>query len=191
MRIELRAATDAPMEVISQAAGTCYGKTDFPDKRVVSCYKAGHMSVFEHASVTFHVEGISRTCSHQLVRHRIASFSQRSGRYCRTDSDDWYVTPDAFSGRLKGFYDDSMRRAMRDYQDAMKAGVKPEDARFLLPEACKTEITVTMNCRELFHFLDLRQSPRSQWEIRELANALDEALRGLPGWRQLMELRDE
>lgn len=194
MEVSIIAATNDPMEVISKAAGTCYGKHDVSAKRVESCFKAGHMSVFEHVSATFRVEGISRACSHQLVRHRLASYSQRSQRYCKVavGSGDWYVVPPCFQETkfMRDYFEQDMEGAARDYLGALDLGVKPEDARYMLPEATKTEIVVTMNCRELFHFLDVRQDKRAQWEIRELACEMERALRIEPDWQALMELRD-
>ena len=201
MQVTVSAATKRPMEVISKAAGMCYGKSDYSAKRVKTCCQSGHMSVFEHASVTFEVDGISRACSHQLVRHRIGvAFSQRSHRYCKVDvdSDDWYVVPNWFEDgwvnncSMRQAFESSMENAAIDYQNAIESGCKPEDARYLLPEATKTAITVTMNARELFHFLDVRQDSRAQWEIRELANEMERAARDFNGqWAELMAIREE
>lgn len=196
MKITVIQATPKPLEVISRAAGTCYGKDDTKEKRVENCFKANHMSVFEHASITFKVEGISRACSHQLVRHRIASFSQQSQRYCKIDvnNDDWYVTPPSIedlSMRDAVAFHIAMQDAGREYLTLIERGVKPEDARYLLPEATKTEIVVTMNLRELYHFLDLRLDKAAQWEIRKLAhNMLLAALEYDFEWGKLMELRN-
>jgi thymidylate synthase (FAD) len=193
MNVEVITATPRPMDVISAAAGCCYGKSNYSEKRVRTCYQAGHMSVFEHASATLRVSGISRACSHQLVRHRLASFNQRSQRYCKVDveSDDWYVVPERFAHDHPAEYAEHMRTCAESYACALRAGVKPEDARYLLPEATKTEIVVTMNVRELFHFLDLRESKAAQWEIRELAGAMVDALSAYDGqWLEVMNLRE-
>lgn len=191
MDVSIINATPSPLHVISQAAGICYGKGDYSFNRVRHCFNHHHMSPFEHATATFLVSGISRACSHQLVRHRLASYNQQSQRYCRIDvsSDDWYVTPPSFPDEFD--FGNSMFIAGCDYEAAILNGIKPEDARYLLPEACKTEIVVSMNVRELFHFLDERQSPGAQWEIHELADAMEEALRrcGDAEWLQLMEMR--
>lgn len=194
MVVSIVSATPHPMDVIAQAAGTCYGKADPNPKRVCSCFKAGHMSVFEHASVTFKVEGISRACSHQLVRHRLASYSQESQRYCKAEFDgEWYVTPPWFQEGQNQMFIDDYRQAMMvaafNYMQGLQAGMKPEDARYLLPEATKTTIVVTMNCRELFHFLDLRQDKSAQWEIRELANEVERSLSAWDQWGELLALR--
>lgn len=190
MEVTILEATKDPVRTISIAAGTCYGKSDISIKRLESCMKAGHMGVFEHAYATFSVKGISRACSHQLVRHRLASFCQESQRYCKVDvsRDDWYVIPEVFMDDRE-WYDDAMRDCAASYLDALDAEVKPEDARYLLPEATKTNLVMTVNCRELFHILDLRQSNRAQWEIRYLANELERKLCELPKWSTVLCIR--
>ena len=194
MKVDIVTATSRPVDVISAAAGTCYGKRDVNPNRVRNCYKSGHMSVFEHATATFFVSGVSRALTHQLVRHRLASFSQMSQRYCKvdTDSSDWYVVPPQFTIDHPVEFAEHMRACAESYKGALRSGMKPEDARYLLPEATKTEITVTMNCRELFHFLDLRQSQAAQWEIRDLAGAMVDALGTYDRqWRELLDMRSD
>lgn len=170
MDVRIITATEKPVDVIALAAGTCYGIQDTNARRVRACFKAGHLSVFEHASVTFRVEGVSRACLAQMTRHRLASYCVESQRYNRYDLTDeyWYVIPEGAADKLTWF-----RKCMRDaasaYQQALNMGIKPEDARYLLPEATKTNLICTMNCRELFHFLDLRTDTAAQWEIRDLA----------------------
>ena len=202
MQVEVITATHRPMDVIAVAAGCCYGKKDKSWKRVRTCFKAGHMSVFEHPCATLYLSGLSRVCSHQLVRHRIGvAFNQQSQRYCEVDvdGDDWYVTPPEFDGGhqdSEGFdidrkwFGDRMYECGRAYTRALEAGIKPEDARYLLGEAACTELVMTMNARELFHFFDLRQSQAAQWEIRDLAHAIEDALMEHDEqWRELMMLR--
>lgn len=173
MRVEVMSHTPAMLDVISRAAGTCYGKGDVSVKRVRNCLKNGHMSVFEHASVTFKVYGISRACSHQLVRHRLASYSQESQRYNRYDllGDGWYVVPPKIKADPVTLdnYHDTMSLLASHYNALLLNGIPPEDARFILPEATKTTIVVTMNLRELHHFIKLRFDSHAQWEIYELA----------------------
>jgi len=177
MKVVIDSWTLDPMRVVGRQAGVCYGRTDPSEIRVRRCFEAGHMSVFEHACVTFLVEGISRACSHQIVRHRMASYCQESQRYCRYDltGDDWYVTPPRME-RVEE-YEDHMRDCARRYMDAVEHGVRPEDARYMLPEATKTRMAVTMNWRELFHFWDLRADDRAQWEVRSVAWAMVKACR--------------
>ena len=199
--VKILSCTPYPLQAISIAAGTCYGKTDISEKRVENCIKAGHESVLEHASATFQISDISRACSHQLVRHRLASYSQQSQRYCKIDTsgDDWYIIPPDILNYedpegvkdLLQYYKHAMSRSAYEYLTALSEGVKPEDARYLLPEACKTEIVVTMNCREFFHFLETRLSHRAQWEIRYLAQEMHDALLGEnEEWKLLMDMYD-
>lgn len=195
MNVTVMSATERPIETISLAAGCCYGKTDVSAKRVASCYRAGHMSVFEHASVTFKVEGISRACMAQLTRHRLTSFaveSQRYNRYDFTDSDDWCVIPPSIEANpeARRLFVDGARKDSLDYTALLEMGVKPEDARYKLPEAMKTNLVMTCNVRELFHILDMREARDAQWEIRDLAKAMREACEGINAeWRELMGVR--
>ncbi|GAG12225.1 unnamed protein product, partial [marine sediment metagenome] len=136
----------------------------------------GHYSALEHASFTFGVEGISRACSHQFVRHRIASFSQKSQRYVTEDGGFDLVMPDsirdsAHPGRFKGL----MAKITDVYELLIKDGVPAEDARFVLPNACETKLVVTMNARELMHLFSKRCCNRAQWEMREVAIQMFEA----------------
>ena len=192
MEVSIISATENPIHVISQCAGTCYGKSDYSFKRVLNCFNKNHMSVFENASITFKIEGISRACSHQLVRHRLASFCQESQRYCKYDfiGDDWYVTPKVFKDANELEYDTYMESLADEYRQALSCGIKPEDARYLLPEATKTNITMTVNVRELFHFLDLRTDKSAQWEIRELAEEMVKQIKDFLGseWQELISL---
>lgn len=171
MQVTIINATQEPESVISECAGVSYGKSDFSKKRIEHCMSNNHMSVFENAIVTFKVEEISRSCSHQLVRHRMASFVQKSQRYTKLEGEDWYVIPQSIIGdipQVDGF-EKFMNSCKEYYNKMLSQGVKPEDARFVLPEATKTDLTVTMNIRELFHFFNLRLDKHAQWEIRKLA----------------------
>ena len=196
MKVTVMTATEKPVDVISLAAGTSYQKDNISYKRVESCVKHRHTSVLEHATITFRIEEISRSCSHQLVRHRLASFVQESQRYCKYDlsDDDWYVVPQEIERdevRLAAFKN-TMKDCGLRYNQLLADGVKPEDARYVLPEATKTSLTMTMNAREFFSMLNLRLSPKAQLEIRELAaNMLDAARNYNEQWNQLMSLYDE
>ena len=131
-------------------------------------------TLLRHAHFTFLVDGISRACSHQLVRHRPASYSQQSQRYVAMKNFP-YVTPDSVKGKSveiegkKYSYDDLMAFIGRFYEALVEEGVPKEDARFVLPNACTTRIVFTMNGEELVHFLRLRTCTRAQWEIRKMA----------------------
>jgi thymidylate synthase (FAD) len=134
----------------------------------------GHGSVVEHASFTFSIEGVSRSMTHQLVRHRIASYTQQSQRYVIYNTLESYVTPPSIAENAdaKKMFDQTLERISQTYQDLLKQKIPKEDARFILPNAAKTNIIVTMNARELRHFFNLRCCARAQWEMREVATEM-------------------
>ncbi len=125
--------------------------------------------LIEHGSATFEISGISRACSHQLVRHRIASYSQESQRYVDMSHPHFVLPYDvANDPEAMEIWNDFMEGVQSTYQALRKRGVKKEDSRFVLPNATATRIVVTMSFRELLHVFHLRISPQAQWEIREL-----------------------
>jgi thymidylate synthase (FAD) len=134
----------------------------------------GHASVIEHASFTFSLEDVSRAMTHQLVRHRIASYTQQSQRYVTYDTLKKYVTPPSIvnSTEAKEIFEETLKNISDAYQKLLNIGIPKEDARYILPNAAKTNIIVTMNARELHHFFNLRCCARSQWEIREAAKEM-------------------
>ena len=169
MQVTLIQATPNPIETISKIASICYDSDPKnPLGLVKHLYKNGHHSVFEHIYFTFKIEGISRACSHQLVRHRHCSFTQRSQRYCSEDGFD-YVTPD--TANPVHFMVDmaSIKSLYKSYQDN---GVPNEDARYILPNACATSLYLSCNLSELIHIANERLCTRAQWEIRELVKQM-------------------
>ena len=175
MQVSIMSYTRSPYYNISKAAGICYGKFDSSRKRVMRCFENDHMSVFEHSSVTFLVEGISRACTHQLVRHRLASFSQASQRYIK--GVDAIIIPKTINDdeELREKYIKMFSKALDLYWEIIDAGIPAEDARYIIPTGVTSDIVVTMNIRELFHFFDLRMDSHAQWEIRDLALKMYEA----------------
>ena len=178
MKVTLLRCTEDPLGLISEAYRLCYASMpkdnhEEEDKFIKACIKNEHTSPIEHASATFLVEGISRTCSHQLVRHRLASYTQESQRYVNAQ-DSKYVVPRAVIEKKDLFeqFKRSLILAELTYKDLVKAGVKKEDARFILPQAIHTKIMVTMNFRALRNLFNLRLDKRAQWEIREVATAM-------------------
>ena len=183
MNIELIAFTPSPESVCDLGARVCVSEgIPEPDedlKALGHALASGHESVLEHATFTFAIEGISRACSHQLVRHRLASYSQQSQRYVNMDGFE-YVTPPSIDSEvwIKNNYDyvqtyNTMMDSIRAwYVSMIKAGIPEEDARYILPNACKTNIVVTMNARELRHFFSLRCCERAQWEIKQVAEMM-------------------
>jgi len=200
LKVILLAHTPHPEATIAMAAKLCYSPSDIEalkektaakDQKgfVEKLMKMGHMSPIEHASFTFAVEGISRACSHQLVRHRLASYSQQSQRYVSEESGFDYIIPEAIRGdaELERYFVDVMARAQKAYNHIVKKlnkkGIKGEaanqDARFVLPNACETKIMITMNARELLHFFRQRCCNRAQWEIREMAIVMLKLVKGI------------
>ena len=136
------------------------------DKLLKHLLDSGHLSPFEHASFTFSIQGISRVTSHQLVRHRLASYTQQSQRYVSLKKLE-YVTPSKISAqtKLRIKYDEAIQASYRLYGEMLEAGIPSEDARYVLPQAVQTQVVVTMNARELMHACSLRLCLRAQWEI--------------------------
>ncbi len=140
---------------------------------------SGHLSTLEHAGFTFGIDGISRACSHQLVRHRLASYSQQSQRYVRFSSEKGFIIPPRIAENEKALavFKEAVAGAARAYERLVELGAEQglgkeavqEDARFVLPNAAETRIVVTMNARELRHFFQVRCCRRAQWEINRLA----------------------
>ena len=171
MKVTLIQATPSPIETIAQIASICYDSDPKdPMKLVKHLYKGGHHSVFEHIYFTFKIEGISRACSHQLVRHRHCSFTQRSQRYCSEDGFV-YVKPASIHDASM---DVAMGRAFGHYIGCQSNGVPNEDARYILPNACATSLYMSCNLRELIHLANERLCTRAQWEIRDLVKAMCE-----------------
>lgn len=132
--------------------------------------KSGHHSVLEHASFTYAIEGISRVATHQLVRHRLASYSQQSQRYTKIKRDNFVIPPSIEqNGKAEREYKDFIDKSIELYNRLIEMGIKKEDARFIIPQGVSSNIVVTMNARELLHFFTLRCCVRAQWEIREAA----------------------
>lgn len=190
MDVRVLAHTPEPLRVLYTAARTCYSagrpselwEENPPRERmerlIRQIVESGHHSILEHVSFTFALEGLSRACSHQLVRHRLASYSQQSQRYVRGPFP--YVTPVSWE-QAGGDLAERYRRAMADldrlYAEALAAGIPPEDARFVLPQAATTNLTMSMNLRELIHVVGLRTCVRAQWEIQDLFGRVAAAVR--------------
>ncbi len=190
MNVELLYHTPDPERAIATAARLCYAPVGaaelmetMPPERVQSVLStimsSGHFSTLEHASYTFAIDGVSRALTHQLVRHRIASFNQQSQRYVKFTGDISVVKPGSVSGNAEAeaVFDEAIAAAVDAYHKLLDAGVPAEDARYLLPNAAESKIVVTMNVRELLHFFSLRCCNRAQWEIREMSRRMLELAR--------------
>lgn len=190
MQVELLYHTPDPERAIATAARLCYAPVGaaelmetMPEEKVRSVLttimKSGHFSTLEHASYTFAIDGVSRALTHQLVRHRLASFNQQSQRYVKFKDGIEVVIPHTIEedADAKRVFDEAMDHAAEAYKKLIDAGIPAEDARFVLPNAAETKIVVTMNVRELLHFFNLRCCNRAQWEIRELAHKMLELVK--------------
>lgn len=190
MNVELLYHTENPERAIATAARLCYAPVGaselmetMPEERVRSVLStimgSGHFSTLEHASYTFAIEGVSRALTHQLVRHRIASFNQQSQRYVKFKDGVPVVTPHTVQDdpAAKAVFDQAIDACVQAYGKLLEAGIPAEDARYLLPNAAESKIVVTMNVRELLHFFSNRCCNRAQWEIRELAHRMLELVR--------------
>ena len=188
LQVTLLSHTPDPEKTCALAARTCYSALGYEELRALVEEKdqaaflrrivaSGHLSVLEHASFTFGISGVSRALLAQVTRHRIASFSVQSQRYVSLDKGFCYIVPP----RIKALGADAEKEFARQMDEMQRWYVEwqerlggsgegsNEDARFVLPNACETHITMTMNARELLHFFSLRCCNRAQWEIREMA----------------------
>ena len=174
MMIQLVAITPNPEKVIERAGRVCWrteGKIsdDSSELFIKGLIKRGHESVLEHASATFEVSGVSRALTHQLVRARVASYSQESQRYVGQDGFEYVVPPKVEESTIaKEAYLNAMRQIQSAYRELLGLGIPGEDARMVLPNACHSKIVVTMNMREFRHTIRLRCEKHAQWEIRYL-----------------------
>lgn len=200
MKVSLLTYTPEPEKLVAAAARLCYSNKEvseimdnFTDEKIEEfidkLVSLGHESPLEHVSFTFGIEGISRACSLQLVRHRIASYSQKSQRYVK-ENNFYYIKPDSLKnfeanieiiGTIDGeqkkveipFSFDTLMDLINDwYAQALLSKIEPEDARMVLPNACCTSIIVTMNARTLLNFFKHRDCNRAQWEIRAVAREM-------------------
>lgn len=160
----------APAELLSKSSG----EREKAMKLLREIIKSGHISVTEHASFTFSISGVSRALTHELVRHRLASYTQQSQRYVQVSGEDAFIIPPTVIGNEKTskLFRQCLSDIKKNYDELIQLGVPVEDARYILPNATKATIVVTMNCRELLHFFSLRCCERAQWEIRELAELM-------------------
>lgn len=182
MEVKLVSYTFNPIEKIEIAASTCYNSKPTKGAIMRHCYKSGHHSVLEFADFHFKISGVSRALTHQLVRHRMASFAQRSQRYCEEDGFNFVIPPTIQNNpEALNVFNDVIDVIKDGYGHLLEMGIPAEDARFLLPNACASEINVKMNLRELIHFMNERLCTCAQWEIRNLAKMMrDEVLKVCP-----------
>jgi thymidylate synthase (FAD) len=190
LQLTLLQHTPDPDRAVAVAGRLCYAPVSAADlkdemsaedvaKLVRILVRSGHHSALEHASFTFAVDGVSRACTHQLVRHRVASYNQQSQRYVRFGQADSFIVPPSIAANADALqvFLDAMEQARVSYDRLVDLGLAEgrskesvqEDARFVLPNAAETKIVATMNARELRHFFQVRCCRRAQWEINALA----------------------
>ncbi|MFH1546665.1 MAG: FAD-dependent thymidylate synthase, partial [Patescibacteria group bacterium] len=186
MKVTLLSHTIDPEAVVAAAINQCYSAKGGEElKENISAEKrerligivmnSGHLSTIEHASFTFAVEGVSRALTHQLVRHRVASFSQQSQRYVKFKNGEFnYIIPPKISAdkNLKKKFEQKIEGLGRFYEEMLNSKIPAEDARSILPNACETKIVFTMNARSLLNFFEHRLCIRAQQEIREMAGKM-------------------
>lgn len=181
MKVTLISYTKDPEKIVAAAIRQCYSadsavnmKSKLTDTERAKLIKmvigTGHTSTIEHVSFTFAIEGVSRVLTHELVRHRIASYSQQSQRYINGKNFVYVVPPTiAAKKKTRELFNQTIKDLGEKYQKLIDLGVPKEDARFLLPNATDVKIVITMNARSLFNFLSRRMCNRAQWEIRTMA----------------------
>lgn len=208
MKVELLNCTPHGEMTIAQAGKLCYSpvgveeiKKDLSEEEISSYIQMlinlGHLSPLEHVSMTFAVEGVSRSLTHQLVRHRLASYSQQSQRYVKLDNFEYIIPPaieedveakkifieameadkEAYGKLVDKLYEKNYIRNLEKGLSEKKAKSQAEkkaieDARYVFPNACETKIVLTMNARTLLHFFEVRCCNRAQWEIRQMATEM-------------------
>lgn len=192
MKVALLQHTPDPEMTVALAARLCYSPVAIDELKqrlsgadirtfLDKIMSLGHQSVLEHASFTFGIEGISRVTSHQLVRHRVASYSQQSQRYVSHKERFAAVIPPSIGERpdVLARFEAQLQALHQAYAEMVEAGIPAEDARYILPNATETKIMVTMNARELLHFFAVRCCERAQWEIRAMSLEMLKLVKGV------------
>lgn len=209
LKVQLLEYTPNPEKIIASAAKLCYSSSGVDDimenlteenteKFLNMLMSYGHESPIEHVSFTFAIEGVSRSLTHQLVRHRIASYSQQSQRYVKLNQFEYIVPPEIDKNeKAREIFIKAMEQSQKSYDELVdilknkyiSEGVSSlaaekkaiEDARYVFPNACETKIIVTMNARSLMNFFRHRCCSRAQWEIRALAEEMLKQVRKVAG----------
>lgn len=189
MKVKLLTKTQNMLDVVYTGARTCYNAGSpidmFEDveniseekklKLIKSCIESGHHSVLEHTQFTFAIEGMSKASSVQLLRHRHASFSQQSQRYCTFQEDKLnYVVPVKIKNNTEALniFQNTMNIISKAYSDLLELGIPAEDSRAVLPNACETNLVVTFCLREFMHICSMRLCSKSQLEIRQVVKEM-------------------
>ena len=179
-----RTVSDMEAEYLArQAAAICVDKLDNPTKKgMITALDSGHLSILEHLPLTFLVEDVSRALTHQLIRHRMASYTQLSQRYAKVQTDEeWYIEPETVKSPLNilNKYRNLMDDIANLYNEMCSKGIPNEDARMILPNACFTSIIVSMNARAFLEAATLRTCNRAQWEIRQMFQLMRDSIKDI------------
>lgn len=186
LQVNLISKPESILKTVYTACKTCYSAKlpveiydEAPDdekmlnliKRVIS---SGHFSTIEHIQLTFAISNVSRACTHQLVRHRHMSFSQKSQRYVKEKGEFDYIIPETIKNNpeLKKKFEDFILKTSELYQDFVNNNIPAEDARSILPNAAASSLVASLNLRELIHLANLRLCTRAQLEIRQMVKAM-------------------
>lgn len=173
MRVTLVGHTSYPVQVCAGATSMCYGSND-PEKALRNAVSSGHESVIEHASFTFHIEGISRVTLAQLTRHRLCSYTVVSQRYTGIDGQE-IIKPQTVKDAgnvVNDWWGLAIDNCMHAYRAMVMRGVPEEDARYIIPQGITCDLYMTANARELRHIFELRECNRAQWEVRQLVEEM-------------------
>ncbi len=195
-QVKLISKPENMLKTVYTACRTCYSadtplniyEKDVDDEKMLNLIKrvigSGHYSTIEHIQVSFAISNISRACTHQLVRHRHMSFSQKSQRYVQEKGQFDYLIPHTIekNAELKEKFENFMNEIFQKYLEFIEAGIPAEDARAVLPNACSTSMVVSTNLRELIHVANLRLCTRAQYEIRMLIKGMCDALTEHEPW---------
>ncbi len=195
LSVELISIPNNIIKTIYTACKTCYSaKLPYEnylnapdDEKMLSLIKrvigSGHYSTIEHIQLTFAIQNVSRACTHQLVRHRHMSFSQKSQRYVKEKGEFDYIMPKSIenNSELAKKFEEFIQNTSNLYQEFIEAGILAEDARSILPNAAASSLVASLNLRELIHLSNLRLCTRAQAEIRSLVKAMvDEVIKKEP-----------
>ncbi len=194
--VELISKPENVLKTVYTACRTCYSalnpevifeEAQDSDKMLSLISKvisSGHYSTIEHIQLSFAISGVSRACTHQLVRHRHMSFSQKSQRYVKEKGEFDYIIPTPISSNpeLTQKFEKHMKLVSELYGEFVEAGIKAEDARAILPNACSTSLVASLNLRELIHLANLRLCTRAQQEIRLLINLMVKEVLKVEPW---------
>lgn len=170
-------------DIAKLAAANCVGKLDNPtDKGLQVAVNSGHYSILEHLPLTFLIEDVSRVTEVQLVRHRIASYSIRSGRYTKTNNNKpWYQIPKSIKNNdsIVKLFTEMNENIYSFYTAMIEQGIPKEDARYILPQGLLTDIVVSMNARAFIEQCEKRLCKKAQWEIREMFTQMKECIKDI------------